>query len=297
MKQFSLKTFLRKYPNNDACLQEIFDRRYPDGVFCVKCKKTTAYFKLKNRTAYSCTYCRSQIYPLAGTIFEKSTIDLRLWFYAIFVMINTRSGVSAKQLERELGVSYKTAHRMFKQIRTLMDESDGTKLEGTVEIDETYVGGDNANRRYKWSGAQKDKQVVMGMLARNGKAYLKHIPDASRITLITQIQENVSKEARIMTDSWSAYTYLPKLGYAHNTINHKKLYVKGDVHTQNIENFWSIMKRGIHGVYRHVSPAYLQQYANEYGFRYNNRHLGGGMFDLLLNQVASVKVLRAGQLS
>lgn len=159
MNKLSLKTFLRKYPNSEACLEEIFLKRFPNGVDCLKCKKITKYYKITNRTAYSCTFCRTQIYPLAGTIFEKSTIDLRLWFYAMFLMIKTRSGVSAKQLERELGVAYKTAHRMFKQIRTLMDENGEDMLTGNVEVDETFIGGAGKNRKYQWHGNEKEKQV------------------------------------------------------------------------------------------------------------------------------------------
>lgn len=297
MNKLSLKTFLRKYPNSEACLEEIFTKRFPNGVDCVKCKKVTKYYKITNRTAYSCEFCRTQVYPLAGTIFEKSTIDLRLWFYAMFLMIKTRSGISAKQLERELGVAYKTAHRMFKQIRTLMDESGGELLTGDVEVDETFIGGKGENRRFVWHGNEKEKEIIMGMLQRNGKAYLKHIPNVGKWTLLKQIQENVDPKARIITDQWGGYMQLPKFGYRHEYVDHGETYVMGDVHTQNTENVWSILKRGIYGVYRHVSKKYLQSYANEYAWRYNHRSMGDKMFDELLNQVILVKVLKAGQLA
>src|SRR3989344_548480 len=296
MNKLSLKKFLRKYPHNDACLDEIFKRKYSNGVDCVRCKKVTKYYKIIGRTAYSCEFCRTQVFPLAGTIFEKSTVDLRLWFYAMFLMIKTRSGVSAKQLERELGVCYKTAHRMFKQIRTLMDENGGDMLKGDVEIDETYIGGAGKNRRYVAHFNEKEKQIVMGMIQRSGKAYLKHIPNTGKWTLIKHIKENVDPKARIITDQLPGYTQLVKYGYKHDFVNHNETYVKGDIHTQNAESMWSNLKRGIFGVYRHCSERYLQNYANEYAWRYNNRGLGDGMFDKLLNQVVLVKVLKVGQL-
>lgn len=288
---------MRKYPHDDACLEAIFQKQYPNGVDCIKCQKVTRYYKLKDRTAYSCEFCRTQVFPLAGTIFEKSTTPLRLWFYAMFLMIKTRSGISAKQLERELGVCYKTAHRMFKQIRTLMNESGGEMLSGDVEVDETFVGGAGKNRRYLWHGNEKEKQIIMGMLSRNGKAYLKHIPNTGKWTLLKHIQENVDPKARVITDQFGGYTQLPKYGYKHDHLNHQETYVLGDIHTQNVENVWSILKRGIYGVYRHVSKKYLQSYANEYAWRYNHRKLGDGMFEKLLTEVSLMKVLKSSQLS
>lgn len=297
MNKLSFKTFLRKYPHSDACLDEIFKKRYPQGVDCIKCKRITNYYKLTGRTAYSCEFCRTQIFPLAGTIFEKSTIDLRLWFYAMFLMIKTRSGVSAKQLERELGVAYKTAHRMFKQIRKLMDESGGDMLSGDVEVDETFVGGKGENRCFVWHGNEKEKQIIMGMLQRNGKAYLKHIPSVGKWELLKNIQEKIDIKSRVITDQWGGYMQLPKFGYVHDFVDHGKTYVIGDIHTQNVESMWSTLKRGIYGVYRHVSKEYLQSYANEYAWRFNHRDMGDGMFDELLTQVVNVRVLKTGQLA
>lgn len=295
MKQFSLKTFLRKYPNDEACLEEIKNTRWPQGITCTKCQKITKFYKLEGRTAYSCEFCRTQVFPLAGTIFEKSTVSLRLWFYAMFLMIKTRSGISAKQLERELGVCYKTAHRMFKQIRMLMDESNEGKLTGEVEIDETFIGGKGKNRRFKWHGSEKEKQVIMGMIQRNGKAYLRHVSNTGKWTLLKQIKDNVDQKARIITDQFLGYSKLPEYGYKHDYVNHQKTYVKGDIHTQNAEMMWSTLKRGIFGVYRHVSSQYLQNYANEFAWRYNHRK-SEDMFIDLLHQIALMKILKNGQL-
>lgn len=298
MKDINLKTFLKKYPNDKACLDALLNSQHPNGVFCTKCQRTTKYYKIKDRTAYSCEFCRTQIFPLAGTIFEKTTVSLQLWYYAMFLIIKTRSGISAKQLERELGVCYKTAHRMFKQIRTLMSEESEELLTGTVEIDEAFIGGKGKNKRYVWHGNSKEKQVVLGMIARNGKAYLKHISDTGRLTMVTQINNYVSPKARVITDQHPGYAKLGEIGYKHQTVKHHVTYLtEGDVHVQNVESMWSNLKRGIYGVYRHVSKKYLQAYIDEYSFRYNHRNSSVSMFDVLLAQASSVKVLRASQLS
>ncbi len=293
MKGFTLKTFLRKYPHSDACLDEIFKRRYPNGVTCAVCKKITRYYKIKNRTAYSCEFCRTQIFPLAGTIFEKTTTDLRLWFYAMFLMIKTRSGISAKQLERELGVCYVTAHRMFKQIRLLMAQTPSL-LSGIVEIDESFFGGKGFNRAHVWKGDWRKKEIIMGMVQRHGKAYLKKVPNTTQYTLVNQIKQNVSSNAHLMTDEHGSYKYLYEQGYFnHFTVVHSDGdYGKGLVHTNTIEGIWSHVKRGIYGVYHNVSKKYLQAYVDEYTWRYNHRNTEDSMFDELLNQVALVRSVK-----
>lgn len=287
MKQISLKTFLRKYPNNDTCLDEIFKKKYPNGVDCVKCKKITKYFKLKNRYAYSCTWCRTQIFPLVDTAFEKSSVDLRLWFYAMFLMTSTRAGISAKQLERELGVCYKTAHRMMKMIRARMNESDGGgKLTGTVEHDGSYFGGRGVNRAYGWQ-ADRKKDAVIGVLERDGRAIMKHVRDESKEVVIPFIQKYVSTDAILMTDEHPSYKYLNKYGYVnHFSVNHKgKEYVREHVyHTNSVEGLWGRIKPSIKGVYRKVSSKYLENYMDEYCFRYNHRKEPEVMFDLLLDR-------------
>lgn len=290
---FSLKSFLEKYSDDEACLEEIFKIKYPKGAFCQKCQSITPFYKVTKRPVYQCA-CGFQISPLAGTIFEKTTTPLQYWFYAMFMMSNTRSGVSAKTLQREIGVTYKTAWRMFKQIRILMVKSGGGLLDGTVEIDETFVGGKDKNRKNEWRQGveEKQKEVLMGIIQREGKVYIKHIPNTGKWTLLKQIQDNVDPKARVMTDEWKGYTQLSKYGYSHDFVTHSHgEYARGDIHTQNIENVWSHLKRGITGVYRIVSTKYLQSYANEFAFRYNNRQNQARMFEILLSQVPQVKIL------
>ena len=292
IEKFSLGIFLRKYGTNDKCLEAIFILRFPNGVFCPVCNTDTTFYKIKGRQVYQDSF-NHQISPLAGTIFEKSTTPLQYWFYAIFIMAVTRSGVSAKQLQRELGVTYKTAWRMFQQIRKLMAQDNGI-LNGTVEIDETYVGGKGKNRAKVANFNEIPKEIVWGAVERGGKAYLKHIPNTGKWTLIQQVREHISPKAFVMTDELAAYKRLYEFGYNnHQSVTHSSgEYVRGNVHNNNIENIWSHLKRGIYGVYRVVSKKYLQAYVDEYAFRYNNRNNQEKMFETLLKQVAEVKVLR-----
>lgn len=286
----SLRNFQRKYGTNDQCLEAIKKLRFPDEMECPKCKKMSVFYHVTNRTSYACKLCGNHIYPLAGTIFEKSTTPLQYWFFAMYLMTQTRSGTSAKQLERMLGVTYKTAWRMFKQIRMLMAQENGL-LDGTVEIDETFMGGKGANRAFK-DFSEKHKEVVMGIVKRKGQAYFKHIPNTGKWTLLEQVQEHVSPTAHVMTDEYGAYVSLPRMGFTHDAVKHSaSQYVYGNVHTNTVEGFWSILKRGVYGVYRVVSKKYLQAYVDEYAFRYNNRN-NGWMFDVLLGKVADIRLLK-----
>lgn len=154
MEKYTINNFLNQFPDDSACLEWLKNKRYLNGIYCEKCKKVTKHYRVKKRTCYACNFCGSHVYPMAGTILEKSTTSLRQWFYAIFLMANTRCGISAKQLQQELGVTYKTAWRMFKQIRKMMNE-DIMNLLNEVEVDETYVGG---KYRAKEVGVRRIKQ-------------------------------------------------------------------------------------------------------------------------------------------
>jgi len=290
--KFSLRQYKRKYGTHELCLEAIKQLRFPKDTVCPKCADKTVFYHVTGRSSYACKLCGWHVYPLVGTIFDHSSTPLDLWFFAMYLMVQTRAGVSAKQLERMLGVTYKTAWRMFKQIRLLMAQG-GSMLDGIVEIDETYIGGSSRNHRKDWLNGVERKEVVMGMVSRDGKAYAKHIPNNGKWTLLAQIKQNVSPSARVITDEWGGYIHLPKYGYRHDFVKHKETYVVGDIYTQNVENLWSQIKRGITGVYRVVSKKYLQAYIDEYTWRYNNRGYNGGMFDQLLRQVTEVKLLLA----
>ncbi|MBW7956044.1 IS1595 family transposase [Patescibacteria group bacterium] len=286
----NLTRFLRIYQSDEACLETIKDLRWPDGIVCPKCRHIEKFYKITGRMGYACGKCGKHVYPLKGTIFEKTTLSLQMWFYAIFVITSTRSGVSAKQLQRELEVSYVTSHRMFKRIRAAMVEPEQA-LSGIVEVDETYVGGKTTNRRHKYGVSHVRKQVLMGMVARGGRVKVVHIPNIGKHTLLGQIKKNITPGATIMSDELPSYRWLSRMGYIHKSVEHAKgEYANGDSYTNTIENFWSHLKRGIYGVYRKVSPEYLGAYANEYAWRYNYRKKPEMMFPDLLAKASSSQV-------
>lgn len=289
-KTLSLKEFKKHYGTHKKCLEVIRQMRFPDGSICPGCERETTFHPVTGRTSYACQFCGHHVYPLAGTIFEGSTTPLDMWFFAMYLMVQTRSGISAKQLERMLGVTYKTAWRMFKQIRILMAQSPSL-LEGDVEVDETYFGGSTANERYQFGEGVKGKIPVVGMVERGGKAYTKQVKSTGTRVLVEQIKQNVNPKARVITDNFGSYRGLVKIGFKHESINHSKEgYKRDDIYTQNIESLWSTMKRGIYGVYRIVSVKYLQAYVDEYTWRFNNRLLKGEMFGALLNEIPVVRV-------
>ena len=284
MRKFTVKDFDRQFPNDDACLEWLKNYLYPDGIYCPNCKRVTKHHKLANRPCYNCDHCNHQVYPTAGTIFHKSATPLRTWFEVIHRMASTRCGISAKQIERETGVTYKTAWRMFKQIRSMLGENI-PMLFGEVEIDDAYIGG--VKRGGKRGRGAPNKTPVVGIVQRKGKVIAEAVPTVSRATVDPMLDEHVAKDATILyTDELRVYDYLTRVGFKHLRINHEaRQYVRGQIHTNNIENFWSLVKRGISGAYHAVSPKYLQSYLNEYAFRYNHRFDETPMFELFLAQI------------
>ena len=294
MEKYTIKHFEQQFPDEDSCLEFIKQARWPDGVHCTKCDKVTGHYRIKGRKVYSCEFCGFHVSPTANTIFHKSSTSLKTWFHAMFLMASTRTGISAKQLERETGVTYKTAWRMFTQIRKLMAQEDGISLFGEVEVDETYVGGKEANKhsskKLRAGRGPVGKTVVVGLVERKGNAVVKVQPDSKASTIVSMIQEHVHPyDATIYTDEHGAYNHLSSLGYAHETVAHSaKQYVAGRAHTNNIEGFWSNTKRGIDGVHHAVSPKYLQGYLDAYVYRFNHRSDSDPMFVQLLERASSV---------
>jgi transposase-like protein len=282
--KYTGKTFAKEFPDNDACLEWLKNKHYPNGVECPICKTVKKHYKVAKRPCYKCE-CGHEYYPTAGTIFHKSTTPLTVWFEAMFWMATTRSGHSAKELQRRTGVTYKTAWRMFKQIRTLLDENAGM-FTNEVEIDETYIGGKRRGDNQGRPAEGSHKVPVIGIAQRNGKVSVKAVANVKRSTVMPLIAKNVTRRTMIYTDEYSVYDKVEDAGFGHIKCNHAAgEYVVGSAHTNTIEGFWSLVKRGIGGVYHAVSPKYLQSYLNEYQFRYNHRLEERPMFLTVLNQI------------
>jgi transposase-like protein len=284
--RYTIKQFNADFPDDDACLEFIKEMRWPKGIaFCKKCRASKQLYRISGRMVYACD-SGHQIAPLKGTIFQKSTTSLRLWFYAMYLMGSTRCGISAKQIQRETGVTYKCAWRMFKQIRTLLSEDD-LQLAGAggVEMDETYMGGKRKGVRGRPPAGDPKKKCVIGMVERKGRVLALAGNDATRESLHGIAKERILPKSTIFTDEYVSYDGLDgENDYIHRRINHAAgVYVV--VHTNTIDGFWSLVKRGIAGVYHSVSAKYLQSYLNEYSFRYNRRDQGNLIFTLILKQV------------
>ena len=291
-RRFTINDFNEQFFDDAICLEWLMEQRHPNGIApCTYCKVDRKHHRIGSKKAWACDYCGTYISPMAGTIFEKSRTPLRLWFYAMYLMSATRCGISAKQIQRECGVTYKTAWRMFKQIRTLMSED--IRLEGpTVEVDEAFLGGalKNKHRNKLKQGTHKDKQPVFGMVERGGRVVARVVPDVKEKTILPIMAERILPKSTVFSDCYTSYDNVGDMsqGYEHQRINHSaKIYVMGDVHTNTIEGFWSLLKRGIGGVYHSVSEKYLQTYCDEYSFRYNRRAAGEPMFTSLLSQVVA----------
>jgi transposase len=293
--------FIEDYPDDATCLDFLWRERYaPDGhhAHCPACDKERKFHKVAERPAWDCDSCGYHLHPLAGTIFQKSSTSLKLWFYAIFLMTSTRCGVSAKQLERELGVTYKTAWRIFNKIRNELMTDEDTLLSGVVEADEMSVEG----KPRKKQGAIKtpearshaaklreaSRATVFAAVERGGKVKATVLPSRRGAVLKKQLVEWVHPESIMYTDEWPAYNKLDEHFSEHNRINHSSgYYVDGDIHTNTIEGFFGHVKPSIRGTYRKVSRKWLQGYLNEFCWRYNHRYDERAMFQTLLLRAAS----------
>lgn len=287
-KTYTINNFKTDYPTDEACLNKIFMLRTESLKRCPKCGKEVTFQKVKDRRCYYCPKCYYQYYPTKGTIFEKTTTPLTYWFYSIFLFTTSKNGLSACELQRQIGVTYKTAFRMLHQIRTLLSD-DSELFNGIIELDESYIGGKNKNRhkdkRVKNSQGRsyKDKIPIFGILQRGGNVSAYVVSDVKSLTLTPIIVNKVAFGSKIMTDEWNSYSSLRNLNYSHEVVYHSRgEYVKNNCYTNGLENFWSVVKRTINGSYIHVSKKYMQNYMNEVSFRYNNRS-NKNIFKTLLN--------------
>jgi len=259
--KFTIAEFRKLYPDDSACLDKLFKLRFGDITNCPSCHKEFNYRRITTRRSYQCKYCYFQLYPTAGTPYEKTRTPLTYWFYAIYLMTATRNGVSAKELERQLGVTYKTAFRMAHKIRELMSKSKSKKLSSFVEIDETYVGGSHNGKRGRGS---ENKAIVFGMVERAGNVKALSVTDTKRETLYPLIKKHIEQNSNVSSDEYSVYREVKKLGFDHGIIKHKEdVYVDGSISTNTIEGYFGQLKRMIAGTHIHVSREYLQNYVDE----------------------------------
>ncbi len=265
----NLVEFQQKFSDEQACLDYLEKARWGDKAICPHCGSVKTY-KFTSGKLFKCGDCRKQFTAKVGTIFSDSKVPLFKWFLAIYLATSLKKGISSTQLSKYIGVTQKTAWFMLQRIRYALEKSgNDSMLGGEVEIDETYVGGKAINKMKKTGG--EEKAVVFGMVERDGRARLKHVKSSGARVLLPEIQDSVEPGAQIYSDQWQAYTSLFRRGYNHLSVNHSQTYVVGTTHTQTIEGVWSHLKRGIYGVYHHVSPKHLQKYCSEFEYRYNTR--------------------------
>ncbi len=285
VQAYSVREFFAEFLNDDACLTRVMEIRYGLRHVCRKCGKDSTFHKLANRKAFACAHCGDNLYPCAGTIFQDSRTPLQKWFYAIYLLIATRHGVSGKEMQRALGVTYKTASRMGHQIRDLMDKVDNFQvLKRHVEIDETIFGG-----RRRMSEKMSNKAIILGMKERGGRIETRIVPDVKTATLRPVVLESVQKGATVSTDELAAYSLLKGDGYFHGAVDHSRKEWAWTDHqtgtrfsTNGAESFWHLFKASVAGTHIHISQKHLDRYLGEFSFRSNFRQMRNAMFDLLI---------------
>ena len=273
----SVISVLDFFNSKEKCVSFLEQQRWVHGIHCPHCGHAKIYrtnrgFKCANRD------CHRKFSAISGTVFENTKIELRYWFAAIYLLSAHKKGISSHQLARDLGICQKTAWFLNHRVRIMMT-AKSVMLNNTVEVDETFIGGKNKNRHKnkKVENSQgrsvKDKTPVVGLIERGGKLITMKAKNTKGATLVPIVKQNVTEGATVMTDEWGGYNKL-RAKFDHMVINHKLgEYVNGDIHTNTIENYWSLFKRGIIGIYHHISEKHLDRYCDEFAYRFNSREL------------------------
>ena len=283
---------VKHFADPDVAVEFLAKIRWPKGPACPHCGSKKVCF-LKTRRVFKCTTrpCRKQFSIKVGTIFEDSAVGLAKWLPAVWMIANCKNGISSWELHRALGVTQKTAWFMLHRVRLAMQSRTFEKLSGKVEVDETFIGGKARNmhadkRKEKIHGrGAVGKAIVMGMLERRGKVKATVVKNRKKGTLEAQVGKHVTAGSEVHTDDLASYEDLSE-EYIHEVINHAEAYVRGDVHTNGMENFWSLLKRGLKGTYVSVEPFHLFRYLDEQVFRFNARH--GVDFDRFLEVLSNI---------
>jgi transposase-like protein len=284
----TLLDLTRLFNTDDKCREILTKLRWPNGVECPRCKSPNILW-IQSRKQFDCRECEYQFSATSGTIFNDSHLPLQTWFTAVLLLVEARKGMSANQIKRTIGVSYKTAWYLCHRIRRAMKEAMPAMLDGTVEMDETYVGGKRPGH-YK---LHTNKEIVIGIRQRGGDLRFFHAEDAKSGTLAKYIRDNVSADVDVMvTDELMAYpSAMIKAGVhgeKHKTIKHKDhVYVQGDVHTNTVESAFSLLKRGIVGSWHKISAKHLAAYLDEMTFRFNRRKKSDLFLDTLRHMVTA----------
>jgi transposase-like protein len=293
---------VRYFADPDVCVNYVAKLRWPNGPVCPRCDGREHSY-LTTRRLWKCKNCKKQFSVKSGSIFEDSAIPLDKWLASIWLIANSKNGISSHELGRSVGITQKSAWFVLHRIRLAMQTQSFDKFDGHgVEVDETYIGGKARNmhshvREQKIPGTgMKHKTAVVGALERGERTRVraKVIPTATRSDLEPFVHESVEVGASVYTDKHRAYNTLALAGFEHRTVDHAERYVDGVVHTNGLENFWSLLKRGLHGTYISVQPFHLFRYLDERAFTFNERHLDDrGRFELVLRYVAGRRLTYA----
>lgn len=289
--EFSVRDFFNRFPSDDACLEHVMEVRYGERHECGKCGKDSSFHRIADRPAYACASCGHHVHPLAGTIFQDTRTPLQLWFYAIYLFVTIRHGVSGKELQRSLGMTYKTAWRIGTKIRELMSKANGFEmLKGHIEADEAYVGGRRSGGK-RGRGAE-GKTIVFGLKERGGRLVAESIPNVKKVTLRGQVLRKVEPGSIVSTDELMSYGLLTGDGYTHGMVKHgAKEWSYYDFshgathHVNHVENFWKLLKHSVRSTHIHVSSKDMDRYLGEFTFRSNQREKQNAMFYLLIARI------------
>jgi transposase-like protein len=299
-KPSTLLEAIRYFSDIDVCTEFVAGLRWPNGPVCPTCGGVEYSF-LKTRRLWKCKACKRQYSVKVGTIFEDSALGLDKWLPAVWLVANSKNGISSHELARALGITQKSSWFVVHRVRLAMQTGSFSKLSGEVEADETYVGGAARNmhvvdrKRKGVTGGRHaaNKTVVAGVLERGGQARAHVVPDVSGKTLKGIVRDHVRPGSTVYTDNWKSY-YGLDAEYAHEIIDHAEKYVDGRVHTNGIENFWSLLKRGLHGTYVSVEPFHLFRYLDERVFTFNLRECSDyGRFEAVLRAAADRRLTYA----
>lgn len=268
-RDINLVELIDRFHSEERCRNYLEELRWPDGLKCPRCNGGIVS-RIEKRSQFDCDSCRYQFSVTAGTILHDSHLPLWKWFLAVYLIVESKKGISANQLKRTLDVTYKTAWYLSHRIRAALNEVDAQLLKGIVEVDETFVGGEMQG---KGRGYRGNKVTVVGAMQRGGGICLQVVRGTDRETLHGFIRENVDESTEaIYTEEWPAYRGIADEDTEHKAVRHRTgEYVRGDVHMNSIENVWSLLKRSIVGSYHQVSAKHLDAYLDELEFRFNNR--------------------------